>query len=633
MSSGDTDTAAVRPPLPSELQELNEADTACRFCGVSYLLLARMEKLQVEFARLERELEDRKAFALERPKVLAENASLTGSLAQLKDRYTQLETLQQQTSEQLQQWQLKETLWSQKLEAIQDKHQHAERRAHKLASAQQRQSDHLNQCQLTVQGFRTDLRMLRTQLHDSAQNFQACIDQSRETAVSAYAQALKRVCDRYEQQLRNVGASQEQELARLHNEHTQVLKQAAHEADAKLAQLESKHASALQVASAQSQDLESQLKAATERGNSLSNENALLKRSVEDVKGELDTAKQQLARGRQEAEDAIKAKLDLQAQYAKLETTMSSKVRSLEVELSTAQQQLVETKRQMSLSVGQVLSEKEAQLSQQRASITELTAKLAELTHEREAMVGAHQNRIKQLQDSISERLSILTSEKNAELRNAVQAANLELERQKQSHISERRELEQALYQARTQATELEQVRTRYQQAQTQLQKLETAHTDLNRRTASEAEQIRQMQAEKRELLSQLSQVEAQLARLRDTKSSGDEAIRRSKTEDDARFQTLETQLSKHQDEIAALKHTIKLECEERIKLLGQIDMLQRKPASSLPSSEQASLADLSDETAPRTASAASAFESALHKATRKKEKNKKKIGEATYRR
>ncbi|KAI9188410.1 hypothetical protein H9P43_002801 [Blastocladiella emersonii ATCC 22665] len=58
-------------PLPAEILAMSEAETACQFCGVSYLILSRMDALQREFRRLEVELEQRKAFAEERPALVA----------------------------------------------------------------------------------------------------------------------------------------------------------------------------------------------------------------------------------------------------------------------------------------------------------------------------------------------------------------------------------------------------------------------------------------------------------------------------------------------------------------------------------------------------------------------------------
>ncbi len=43
-------------PLPEEIIAMSESETACQFCGVSYLVLSRMEALQQEMKKLERDL-------------------------------------------------------------------------------------------------------------------------------------------------------------------------------------------------------------------------------------------------------------------------------------------------------------------------------------------------------------------------------------------------------------------------------------------------------------------------------------------------------------------------------------------------------------------------------------------------
>ncbi|KNE62076.1 hypothetical protein AMAG_07330 [Allomyces macrogynus ATCC 38327] len=78
--------AQVALPLPAEIMEMADAETACTYCGVSYLILSRMDALQREFARLERELDDRKQYAVEKPALEAELDQAWGAVKALTSR-------------------------------------------------------------------------------------------------------------------------------------------------------------------------------------------------------------------------------------------------------------------------------------------------------------------------------------------------------------------------------------------------------------------------------------------------------------------------------------------------------------------------------------------------------------------
>ena len=55
-------------PLPQDILEMSQEDTACKYCGISYLLLTKYEKMQAEVHKMEQELKDLRA---ERPGLLS----------------------------------------------------------------------------------------------------------------------------------------------------------------------------------------------------------------------------------------------------------------------------------------------------------------------------------------------------------------------------------------------------------------------------------------------------------------------------------------------------------------------------------------------------------------------------------
>ncbi|KAI9144529.1 hypothetical protein BKA69DRAFT_801990 [Paraphysoderma sedebokerense] len=66
----DSSAPVQRPPLPQEILRMADDETACKFCGVSYLILSRTEKLEKLVESLNHELDLRKKYIEERPALL-----------------------------------------------------------------------------------------------------------------------------------------------------------------------------------------------------------------------------------------------------------------------------------------------------------------------------------------------------------------------------------------------------------------------------------------------------------------------------------------------------------------------------------------------------------------------------------
>ena len=57
----DSSTVLIRNrPLPEDIQALDEGDTGCQYCGVSYLLLSKYNNLVRHVSSLESQLEQYK---------------------------------------------------------------------------------------------------------------------------------------------------------------------------------------------------------------------------------------------------------------------------------------------------------------------------------------------------------------------------------------------------------------------------------------------------------------------------------------------------------------------------------------------------------------------------------------------
>jgi hypothetical protein len=53
----DTNVHSLRP-LPEDIQKMTEAETACQYCGISYLLLTKYEKMTMHVQQLEKQLQE-----------------------------------------------------------------------------------------------------------------------------------------------------------------------------------------------------------------------------------------------------------------------------------------------------------------------------------------------------------------------------------------------------------------------------------------------------------------------------------------------------------------------------------------------------------------------------------------------
>ena len=57
-------------PLPADIQAMSSEETACQYCGISYLLLSKYEKMTILCENIEKELSDLKQYVQERPGML-----------------------------------------------------------------------------------------------------------------------------------------------------------------------------------------------------------------------------------------------------------------------------------------------------------------------------------------------------------------------------------------------------------------------------------------------------------------------------------------------------------------------------------------------------------------------------------
>ncbi|KAJ3250819.1 hypothetical protein HDU77_006314, partial [Chytriomyces hyalinus] len=72
-------------PLPEDIATLDDCDTGCEYCGVSYLLLSKYNRIVAHVSKLEKELETLKMYAVDHPLLLASHAALEQSFKESVD--------------------------------------------------------------------------------------------------------------------------------------------------------------------------------------------------------------------------------------------------------------------------------------------------------------------------------------------------------------------------------------------------------------------------------------------------------------------------------------------------------------------------------------------------------------------
>ncbi len=87
-------------PLPDDIQKMSESETACQYCGISYLLLHKYEKMESHVKEIDLKFTELQKYIQERPGMLSRLETLLKlqkeSSLQVSNLETQLESLKKQ---------------------------------------------------------------------------------------------------------------------------------------------------------------------------------------------------------------------------------------------------------------------------------------------------------------------------------------------------------------------------------------------------------------------------------------------------------------------------------------------------------------------------------------------------------
>ncbi|KAJ3088174.1 hypothetical protein HK102_009387, partial [Quaeritorhiza haematococci] len=420
----DLDMSQYRP-LPEEIMRMSEQDTACQYCGISYLLLTKYERMKDHVARLEKWVKDLQDYAKERPTVL-------GSIDCLKKQHEiDFQTISD----------LKEKLTGIENEADQQKKLVTDLRNTKarvdgeltaamlkicdLQSCRRRYMDsvshQIQSIQRTCTQHRTWIATMKADVHD----------RFRHLTTTELPQLITHLLQHVQQRHAGVVASFTRQLQEKDETHTMQSKRLQQEIAAlrqELQEREKCHELLVRNLKQTSTDQESHIRRQEEHIHNLQtalNEMHLKYEISTTNEGDLKKLHYEATRRLEQSEVEMRVVLEKEkTTRAKEAADANSTIRRLEAQLTeanaricTLQEEAADREKQRQAhgnnvesvkneelkSLRTAIAQKDVQVAQLNKQIQECHMNLAAMREERRKTIEAHQSRIRQLQDKFCE--------------------------------------------------------------------------------------------------------------------------------------------------------------------------------------------------------------------------------------
>ncbi|KAJ3371850.1 hypothetical protein GGF31_002509 [Allomyces arbusculus] len=537
--------AQVALPLPAEIMEMADAETACTYCGVSYLILSRMDALQREFARLERELDDRKQFAVEKPALVAELDQARGAVKALTTRALDAERERDDavsTNVMLRKHvgisAAALTQGSRELAALKAAHEDVYSR---LGSA------------------RAEVRALKAAMADQRRSVVQIVAEFKSFAEAAVQQVACDLEAKAQERLRAQHAELQAHADRTRKVDRVQYQQQLHAADDRRVELEGQIADLCVMLwpSLYQIDLDRTNQETCRELDQLRTERTVLAAENKALADRVVLLESNLGR----------AKTDLdQEQAAK---------RSALAQIQQLQDSLAAARATQSLSVGQ----KDAVIDSLRQQLAAAERDRQSLTRDRDETVVAHQSRIADLQAAFQQKLAAAVAESDTQWR-AQCEMQVAVARRETAHAV--RECQRLM--AQVEAVEKE-AKERVRAEEAKVEKVgEEGREAVRKLTAVEREltkahhELAQMQTRAYDHESTIASLTAALQRHETAASQRDLTATRDATaqyqRDRAAWAAARTAL---EEELQVLKDTIRHECAERVALVEQLEALKEE--------------------------------------------------------
>ncbi|XP_058608323.1 protein LEKR1 isoform X1 [Onychostoma macrolepis] len=543
-------------PLPLEIQQMDRSEKACRYCGISYLILHEFQCLQERLQEVERELEQERG-SVERERTLRE---------ELQEAYTHLEELkasvlqQEETTRHLD---LQLCLVTREMESVRVEKKtmitelENERtcRLH-LRSRFVQQHWLLREALALLHSSRGEMMTVKNQLTHFLETWENSKSLIQQSCISADAE-----CARLKQQV----AGLQVELKRLQVD-VPNLKSCLDAAKEQILQLENQ---------VQTQKL-------------LKNQNQEAQLLIQGLREEVKTLKIDLQNGMHEREHVKKLleiksveKEDLRVLWREQTATIERLSRDLreKEESRLSCQQRCESMQEQLLAWQQKEEEVTRRLERAEGEMKDLRAARSTLLQEREELRRTHVGELERLEESFRTRLKA-AEEQSSKMEAFLQQKQAEQDKQlKQQDMELRREADIELDIQRQKNHELI---NKYQSEKQQLQNkipalIHSATQELHEELAVLQEHIKEQEKEMKHVCESASQRQHQLLEEQRT----GEAQLQQKTQELNQAQSNILQLKEEratlQEEKFFLEETVRRECEEREELTAALTLAKEQ--------------------------------------------------------
>ncbi|KAJ3205432.1 hypothetical protein HDU82_005210 [Entophlyctis luteolus] len=607
-------------PLPEDIATLDDADTGCQYCGVSYLLLSKYNNIVKHVSKLELELETLKTYATEHPLLSSKHALLEATHQQALETIRELELDASKSREDA-----GKTIRS--LHELQLRHT---RLTHDFVNsaaqecAMQRNSwmeDSLRTQMRSLVGsidfMQVQLRTLKAQVADAKSHFARII--------ASTVNALKPILQQEAQSLvlSVVESTKSVVAARLSARYAEATKAMTVQLDEMKLDLADSS-----VFSASVFVLNPSCKFNSDNRNAqLANEIKTMGQQYEEYfrvfRGgynfyhssvsqnscPTETAandelrnKQELAEVSRKCEELEALATTLQAANKEAVDTLSreraensrhidslrSRLLQQEQDLQKSAADAQDLRRQLEISAtqmetGKLTAQKDLEIHKLTSTVSDLNKIIDSLRLERTKTIEAHQSRVKQLQDKHLEELSgAKIQQVNPWIWESVYCPHMCI--QKDETVSALR--------AELDAEKIELLKTQKANFQKQLSELQVslqsqvdaARLSRDKAIADAKTRIAELEARNAKVTSENEQLKTRILALELKAADHAEPIHNS---GGANVDEVEAALARKDAEIAFLKDTVKIECEERMVLVATLDSLKRSGIPAIGSRKE----------------------------------------------
>ncbi|KAK5668539.1 hypothetical protein QVD99_005552 [Batrachochytrium dendrobatidis] len=569
-------------PLPQDILNMSEMDTACQYCGISYLLLSKYENMEKHIQKVDIEMAQLKKYIQERPQLLAQLESLAAHNTRLDQAHKDSECRLTECQIKLQKEEYKSQELLQKTQELRHQLEHAREATKQAESNIELQASTMTRniinLRYNVIRAQSDLAKLKGYISSSI------ISVVAEAKLTAHKQIIEQITKSQQQAIESAVKQSEQKsctiISSLRKE-TQAQKQLLKDSQkqnqgivAELGLIKKEYSAYIDGQRTYTQDLQSNHLALEKRLHyanrdvlDITAEREKIYAKNQTIQTKLDTIQQS-----HEAlcDDYNRKILDLQTQLSREQLAYSKKIVQLEETVKELEEQHFSKNDPAQNRLHKAMAKKDEQIMIMEKTVRELNTNISAMRSERVQTIEAHQSRIKQLQEKFLEDIKHAgekkTSDKEIEIRRICSEEKIEALCQQRKSMHQEFEIERQ--DLNNQIDSLKNVAN-----SVNLATLNHMESTYKQKIASLTDQMMQKEARYTSDCEKYhSQVDALEKMLSATKIALEEQSMGTEQE---RISQLKKTISVKDSEIKFLKDTVRLECEERMGLVSMVARLK----------------------------------------------------------